>query len=110
MPKRKRDATVITDLQYLVLRALIPNPLYGYAIRKDIRESTKGQIEPSLATLYDILHRLLDDGLIERAEDLVIDGRLRRTYRITGLAERAMRDKERIAAALLKPRILTAGS
>ena len=109
MPKRRREASGISDLQYLVLNSLIPNPLYGYAIRREVKDRTEGQIEPSLATLYDILHRSLEDGLIERAEDVVIDGRLRRTYRITSLGEKAMSDKRLIAAALLKPRTLTAG-
>ena len=105
MAKRKRETAGISDLQYLVLSALIPAPLYGYAIRKDIKERTDGQIEPSLATLYDILHRSLEDGLIERYDDVVLDGRIRRTYRITGLGEQAMAHKERIAA-LLRPRPL----
>lgn len=108
MPKTKKEKG-ISDLQYLVLTALIPVPLYGYAIRKDIMERTDGQVEPSLATLYEVLSRQLADGFIERAGDEVIEGRLRRTYRITGLGEEAMTEKERITAAMLKPRTSVAG-
>jgi DNA-binding PadR family transcriptional regulator len=106
MGKRKRDVTNISDLEYLTLNALIPGASYGYAIRKDIAEWTEGQIEPSLATLYDVLHRLLEDGLIKRGEDKIIEGRLRRTYRITGLGKRAMTRKEQIAALLAKRQAL----
>ena len=105
MSKRRRGTTNISDLEYLTLGALSPTALYGYAIRRDITERTEGQLKPSLATLYDILRRLLEDDLIVRAEDEVIDGRLRRTYRITALGEQVMADKERIVA-LLHPRIL----
>jgi DNA-binding PadR family transcriptional regulator len=104
MGKRKRDVTDISDLEYLTLNALIPKPLYGYAIRKDIEKWTEGQIKPSLATLYDILHRLLKDHLIEEGEDEIIDGRLRRTYQITGLGEQAMAQKRQIAALLARRR------
>jgi DNA-binding PadR family transcriptional regulator len=97
MGKRKRDITDISDLEYLTLNALIPEDLYGYAIRRDIAEWTEGEIEPSLATLYDILHRLLKKGLIERAEDKIIDGRLRKTYRITDDGRDAMTCKKRVS-------------
>jgi DNA-binding PadR family transcriptional regulator len=57
-------------------------------------------MKPSLATLYDMLHRLLSDGLIEKDKDEVIDGRVRRTYRITGLGQQAVSEKERILQLL----------
>jgi DNA-binding PadR family transcriptional regulator len=53
-------------------------------------------MKPSLATVYDVLHRLLSDGLTEKDKDEVIDGRVRRTYRITSLGQQAMAEKERI--------------
>ena len=103
MPRKKKDGTNVSDLDYLVLTSLIPKPLYGYAIRRDIMERTEGLIKPGLASLYDVLHRLLNDGLIEKDKDEVIDGRVRRTYRITGLGEHAIASKERILR-LLKAR------
>ena len=78
-----------------MLKALLPGPSYGYAIRKEIIGITGGDKKLSLATLYDALHRLLDDGLIDRAEDKVIDGRTRRTFRILGVGELALSEKER---------------
>ena len=92
MADRPRDH--VTDNQYLVLKALVPGPLHGYAIRKVIQDGTEGKLKLSLATLYDALHRLLEDGLIQRHGDKVIQGRVRRTYRITGLGERATTEKE----------------
>lgn len=100
MPRKKKDGTNVSDLDYLVLTSLIPAPLYGYAIRRDIMERTEELIKPSLASLYDVLHRLLSDGLIEKDKDEVIDGRVRRTYQITGLGEQVIAGKERILQLL----------
>ena len=100
MPRKNKASPNLSDLDYLVLTSLIPQPQYGYAIRRDIMERTQGLMKPSLATLYDVLHRLLNDGLIEQHNDEIIDGRTRRTYRITGLGEQAMAEKEHILKLL----------
>ena len=94
MPKRNLENNTISDLDYLALESLISEPSYGYAIRQYIIERSEGKIKPSLATLYDVLRRLLNDDLIDRDEDKIIDGRVRRTYQITGLGQRAMSEKE----------------
>ncbi len=44
---------------------------------------TSGQIKPAVATLYRTLDRLASDGLVEEAGTEVVDGRFRRTYRLT---------------------------
>jgi DNA-binding PadR family transcriptional regulator len=100
MPRKNKGNANLSDLDYLVLTSLIPEPRYGYAIRRDIMERTEELMKPSLATLYDMLHRLLSDGLIEKDKDEVIDGRVRRTYRITGLGQQAIAEKERILQLL----------
>lgn len=100
MPRKNTSNSNLSDLDYLVLTSLIPEPQYGYAIRRDIMERTENLMKPSLATLYDVLHRLLSDGLIEKHSDEIIDGRTRRTYRITGLGEQAVAEKEHILKLL----------
>ena len=72
---QNRDTKIVSDNQYLALKALIASPLYGYAIRQEIIEMTQGEAKLSLATLYDVLHRLLDDGFIEQAKDDWASGR-----------------------------------
>ena len=101
MPREQKERTT-TDNEYLVLRALLSGHLYGYAIRKEILEMTAGERKLSLATLYDLLHKLLEDRLISRGEDQIVEGRARRTYKITGLGERAVSEKERLMRRLLK--------
>jgi PadR family transcriptional regulator PadR len=100
MPRKNKGNANLSDLDYLVLTSLIPEPRYGYAIRRDIMERTEELMKPSLATLYDRLHRLLSDGLIEKDKDEVIAGRTRRTYRITGVGEQAVAEKEQILQLL----------
>ena len=52
----------VTDNEYFVLKALIPNPLYGYRVIKEIEARTLGQVKLSVASLYDTLHRLQTAG------------------------------------------------
>lgn len=83
-----------------MLTSLIPKPRDSYAIRRDIRERNEGPMKPSLTTRYNVLHRLLSDGLIEKEKDEIIDRRVRHTYRITGLGQQAVAEQECILQLL----------
>ncbi len=96
-----REEASLNDMGHFVLLALLHGPSYGYAIRTAIAKITDGEKKPSLASLYDSLARLLDDGFVERAKDEVVDGRVRRTYRITALGEQALEAKQRTMQQLL---------
>ena len=85
----------LTDTQDLLLRALMSGPLYGYAFRKFVKDQTGGEIKLSLASIYDSLRRLLNAGLIKEAGEERVDGRARGMYKITGLGERAVKDRDR---------------
>lgn len=90
----------LTDTQYVILKVLIGGPTYGYDIRKQVETGTAGEMKLSLATLYDSLHRLLEDGLIERDPDTVVDGRTRRTYRVTGVGQQVVTERDRMIARM----------
>lgn len=83
----------ISDNDYYILSVLALKPLYGYAIRNEIKQITNGRKQVSLATLYDALHRLLRQKFIESDGDQEADGRIRRTYRITGLGMEAVQER-----------------
>jgi len=52
-----------------VLLALAGDDLHGYAILKEVELRTDGEVKLSTGTLYGIIKRLLNDGLIiERRE------------------------------------------
>lgn len=83
----------ISDNEYYVLNALAREPLYGYAIRKEVEQVTEGRKRLSIATLYDTLHRLFRDGFIKRDGDKEVKGRIRRIYYITGAGKQALLER-----------------
>ncbi len=81
----------LTPATFQILMALVPGERHGYAIMKDVDESTAGAVRLGPGTLYGSLKRLLEDGLVdecgERSDPEMGDER-RRYYQITkfGLA------------------------
>jgi len=73
-----------------ILLSLAPEPKHGYAISKEIQVLSQGRVVLSVSTLYTLLKRLLDDGLIERGGDESIldeSGRPRKVYQLTDLGQ-----------------------
>ncbi len=76
-----------------ILLSLAPEPKHGYAISKEIQVLSQGRIMLSVSTLYTLLKRLLDDGLIERGRDesmLDESGRPRKVYQLTDFGQRVL--------------------
>lgn len=80
----------MTEPAYLVLLALADHASHGYRIVQAVTELTDGRTKLGAGTLYGLLDRLLAAGLIESAGEEVVDGRLRRYYRITETGTRAL--------------------
>jgi len=81
-----------TDFQ--VLLALSAGELHGYAISKSVREASGGRVRIGLGSLYRILARLLNTGIVEEsASDIAAsgDGPPRRRYRLTGMGRAVLR-------------------
>jgi DNA-binding PadR family transcriptional regulator len=76
----------LTPAMFHVLLALAGDDLHGYAILKEVELRTGGKVRLSTGTLYGIIKRLLNDGLIaelrSRPADSDDDER-RRYYRLT---------------------------
>ena len=68
---------------FLILAALAPQPLHGYAIIGEVAELSGGRMTLRPGTLYGALDRLGDEGLLEPDHEEVVDGRMRRYYRLT---------------------------
>ena len=89
----------MTEQAYLVLLALTPEPLHGYAVIQAVRELSGGRTVLAAATLYGNLDRLVHARLVATAGESVVDGRLRRYYRITDDGRRAAEaETERLQA------------
>ena len=74
-----------------VLVSLADRERHGYAILQDIAERTNGRIRLSPSTLYAVIKRLLESGLIEELSerpDPAHDDERRRYYRLTDLGHR----------------------
>ena len=87
---------------YLVLLALADAPLHGYGIIASIRDLSDGRVTLGAGTLYGALDRLRSTGWIEADHDEVVDGRLRRYYRLTGTGRAAVEEETHRRTALAR--------
>jgi DNA-binding PadR family transcriptional regulator len=75
---------------FLVLTALAAEPQHGYAVIEDVARMTGGRVRLRAGTLYAALDRLRTEGLIEVDREEVVQSRLRRYYRLTGVGEKRL--------------------
>lgn len=74
---------VLREPSFLVLTALAAGARHGYGIMTDVADISSGRVRLKAGTLYAALDRLTAEGLVEQDHDEVVDGRLRRYYRLT---------------------------
>ncbi len=77
--------TGLREQAFLVLTSLAAQPQHGYAVIEDVQQISGGRVRLHTGSLYAILDRLRDGGLIEVDREEVVASRLRRYYRLTGL-------------------------
>ena len=71
------------EATFLILTALAAGSQHGYGIIADVAQISDGRVRLRAGTFYSALDRLRLEGLIgvDRAE--IVEGRLRRYYRLT---------------------------
>jgi DNA-binding PadR family transcriptional regulator len=85
---------------YFALATLLDGPLHGYAIVRRAAELSDGRVRLSTGTLYALLERALDDGLVVAGEPYLEGGRQRRDYSLTPEGRGALRaEADRLAHA-----------
>lgn len=89
---RKDDERLLSQQEFWILESLKQGPKHGYAIAKEIEQMTEGRLRLGAATLYDNIGRLLKGGMIDPHEELIVNGRARKTYLIKDNGERALED------------------
>jgi DNA-binding PadR family transcriptional regulator len=98
----------LTEPVFLILASLADQPRHGYALMQDIQQMSQERVQLSTGTLYGALHRLLEDGWIERfsQEDT---SREKQAYQLTREGRRQlalevgrMKQLMRIASTRLK--------
>lgn len=68
---------------FLILTALAAGAQHGYGILTDVAEISGGRVRLRAGSLYAALNRLAMEGLVEFDREEIVDGRLRRYYRLT---------------------------
>jgi DNA-binding PadR family transcriptional regulator len=87
-----------------IIVALAAGERHGYAIMRDIEELAGGSVTMGPGTLYGSIKRMIDQELIEEADerpDPALDDERRRYYRLTSLGQRVGAAEQRRLAALL---------
>jgi DNA-binding PadR family transcriptional regulator len=95
------------EATFLILTALAAETQHGYGIITDVREISGNRVELRAGTLYTALDRLRADRLIVVDHEEIVEGRLRRYYRLTPagserLAAEAARLQSNASAALTR--------
>jgi DNA-binding PadR family transcriptional regulator len=81
-------------LDLLLLGAVAPEPLHGYAIVESIRAASDGAFDLAEGTVYPALYRLEAAGLLA-SEAATVNGRKRRTYSLTRKGRRELEVQRR---------------
>jgi DNA-binding PadR family transcriptional regulator len=68
---------------FLILTALATDPLHGYGVIQEVISLSGGRVTLRPGTLYGALDRLVEQGLVAADREEIVDGRLRRYYRLT---------------------------
>jgi DNA-binding PadR family transcriptional regulator len=68
---------------FLILTALAAGAQHGYGIMNDVAQISGDAVKLHAGTLYAALDRLTGENLVEADREEVVDGRLRRYYRLT---------------------------
>ena len=68
---------------FLILTALAAQPLHGYGVIQSVTELSAGDVKLRPGTLYGALDRLVEQGLVATDREEIVDGRLRRYYRLS---------------------------
>ncbi|MEY2434130.1 MAG: hypothetical protein QOC92_3855 [Acidimicrobiaceae bacterium] len=87
-----------------ILVALADGEKHGYAIMRDVVDVSGGAVRMGSGTLYGSIKRMLEQGLIEEADerpDPALDDQRRRYYRLTALGQRVGAAEQARLAALV---------
>jgi DNA-binding PadR family transcriptional regulator len=107
MTKAKRSPDTLLPLppaMFEVLIALADGEKHGYAIIKEVARRTDGEVSLSAGTLYAIIRRFEQEGVIQESDerpDPALDDERRRYYKLTAFGrEVAQAEARRMETAL----------
>lgn len=82
-----------------ILLALAEGPLHGYGIKQKVEERTAGEVRLGSGTLYEAVHRLMAQRLIEEVDSPAGEpssgGPPRRVYSLTATGRKSLQEELR---------------
>ncbi|MDX9973879.1 MAG: PadR family transcriptional regulator [FCB group bacterium] len=96
LSKQSLDGNVET----IILSQLMPGANYGYALVREINEKHEGLLALGEGTIYPVLYRMEEKGLIESELRKTPTGRDRKYYRISDKGRHALEENLRQWEAL----------
>lgn len=101
MTRKRRDPDSLLPLtpgMFQVLIALADGEKHGYAVIKEVSRRTGGEISFSAGTLYTIIRRFVQEGVVAESDarpDPALDDERRRYYRLTDFGRDVARAEAR---------------
>lgn len=92
-PHRPGDLLPLKPLDLHVLLVLAEGDRHGYGIMKEVERQTRGSVRLELGSLYRLIDRLMQSGLIEEAaaRPRAESGSRRRYYRLSRFGQKVLR-------------------
>jgi DNA-binding PadR family transcriptional regulator len=91
---RLAKKTLDGNMESLLLSVLEAGPSYGYQIIQDLNALGDGLLAMGEGTVYPVLHRMEERGLIVAAWRVSEAGRRRKYYRITPRGRKSMAENQ----------------
>jgi transcriptional regulator len=88
--KHLKKQTLDGNVETLLLAVLQSGPNYGYAMVKELNNRAEGLLQMGEGTIYPVLHRLEEKGLITSYWSLAENSRQRKYYRLASKGKKAL--------------------
>lgn len=110
---RQMGTNPLRDPALSILTVLAGGRRHGYAIIREAEELSGGRVKLKVSSLYSALDRLAADGLVTRAGDEAVDGRLRRYFALSDAGASVLQaeaDRLAVQARVATERLKTRGA
>ncbi len=95
-------------LTILCLLLLKKKAMYGYELTREVKNTTENIVKVREGTLYPILHRLEERGLIESVWEKSLKGPPRRIYKLTNFGDQILKEVIKKYGKIFKKMIILA--
>ena len=106
--QKKPSVGIVHDPGQVEAKGVADGEKHGYAVIKEVARRTDGQVRLRAGTLYTVIRRFVDDGLVAESEvrpDPALDDERRRYYRLTERGRAvAVAETRRMAETLAQAR------